>query len=65
MSWLGRLFGIGQVNMRDAPPDEPWRPGDDLDAKYEAMSNEPESATGGPTLAGRLKYLEQVARHGQ
>lgn len=56
--WLARkILGEG-VRTFELPDTE------DLDAKYKAMAAEPESATGGPTLAGRLKYLEQVARHG-
>lgn len=59
MSWLGRLIGRKpEVAIPTLPKT------DDLDAKYAAMAEEPDSATGGPLLAGRLKYLEQIARHG-
>lgn len=32
--------------------------------RYEAMANEPDSATGGPKLAGHLKYAEMLKHHG-
>ena len=32
--------------------------------RYEAMAHEQESATGGPKLAGQLKYAEMLKLHG-
>lgn len=32
---------------------------------YARLAEMPESEEGGPLLAGRLKYAEQVKRHGQ
>lgn len=33
--------------------------------KYEAMAHEQESPTGGPKLAGQLKYAEMLKHHGE
>ena len=57
MKWLSRLVG-----RKSGLPPLPVT--DDLTVKYAKMAEEPESATGGPLRAGRLKYLEQIAKHG-
>jgi len=53
------------VGTAETEADPPFMTAEQLHRKYEGMAEKDESPSGGPRMAGKLKYIEQVRWHGK